>query len=367
MQRELGDLQRKASALSYELAALKAVQTRSDILGNGVVYGGQDHAAGRVAKRRERDGSDSDSEGASSDDEADRKADADAARRQLAAARAEVADLSLALRLALTSGVSEYAAALASIDDMAASSSVQRGSDAALALKATLAKYLVQSSMHSNGGGGGGESTSDNRDGLHTGYHAAAALEAARQEAADAEARALAAESECVALRRRLGMEQSRRAAEVASGNDEPPVADAADAPAEQPHEAHLPPASAERAAGVPVADVAVHEAPPADTELLPPVAPHAAPAAPAPAPQPGPSQPLVLKAKPLPRTWPKEAPPPEAEDAPAAAASGDDGGDSDASSGETGGGAAGGMPQLRVRTLRSQRWAAQSGAGNAT
>ena len=353
LQRELGDLQRKASALSYELAALKAVQTRSDILGNGVVYSGQDHAAGRVAKRTERVvGGGSDSDGASSDDEADHKADADAARRQLAAARAEVADLSLALRLALTSGLSEYAAALASIDDVAANSSVPRGSDAALALKAALAKYLVQSSSHGAGGGGGGEFTSGNGDDLHSGYHAAAALEAARQEAADAEARALAAESECVALRRRLGL---------ASGQDEPPVAAAADAPAEPVDTPHVAPAAAEE--GVPVADVAVREAPPADIEPVPPVAPHAAPAAPAPAPLPGPSQPIVLKAKPLPRTWPKAAQPLEAEDPPAAAASGDDGGDSDASSGETGG-AAVAMPQLRVRTPRSKRWAAQSSGG---
>jgi hypothetical protein len=358
LQRELGDLQRKASALSYELTALKAVQTRSEILGGGVVYGGHNHAAGRVAKLRERGGD-------NSDDDADRKAAADEARRQLAAARAEVADLSLALRLALTSGVNEYAAALASIEGMAA---VPRGSDAALALKATLAKYLVQSGRHGAGGGGHeGEATSDTGDGHPSSFHASAALEAARQEAADAEARALAAESECVALRRRLGQEQSKPAAEEALDNEEPHGA-AADAPPEQPHETEVQPASDGGVGGsTSVADV--HEAPVAeaiaDPPPPPPVAPHApppAPALPAPAQSPGPSQPVVLKAKPLPRTWPKTAPPPEAEDAPAAAASGDDGGDSDASSGEAGG-AAGTMPQLRVRTSRSQRWA----AGNAT
>lgn len=371
LQRELGDLQRKASALSYELAALKAVQSRSDILSNGhadtVYAAGQDHAAGRIGLRQRRPAGRNGDSGsdASSGDEDDQERDAHAVRHQLAAARAELRDLGVALRLALTSGVSEYAAALASVDDISTAAAASRGSDAALALKATLARYLVHSSTH--GGGGEVDALGGAPD---SGLHAAAALEAARQEAADAEARALAAEAECVALRRKLGTEQMQRPAEATSDRAAPVATTAAaeaPAPAEPVHEERVPRAYD----GVPAADVAVQEAPTAsadaDAEPTPAVAPHAPPPPPpvaAAAPLPGPSQPVVLKAKPLPRVWPKAQPPPEAEDAPTAAASGDDGADTDGSSGDVPARETKAVPQLRVRTSRSARWAAQSGTG---
>ena len=334
LQRELADAQKAATALSYELAALKSsMQRHSD--------GGQDDAG-----RMDADGGQQQNGHAGvSDDSAHLK-------RQLASARAEVRDLGAALRLALTSGVKEYAAALSSTGDAFAATTDDThgsGESASHVLKAALAKYLATI------GGGGRESSSQNGGGvdsptsasrsatphaLATSLSDVATLDAARREAADAEARAIAAEATAVMLRRQLEELGGGQAAGVPVVSIGAPVAqesvsvvaEAVVAVAHHP----LPMETGQQS----------EEAQDSEDEASsqPPVAPPPAPAADF-VPNVAPSAPVVLKAKPLPRVWPKQA---AASDADAAPAGGD------------GGDAAAGMPQLRIKT-RQERWAAQT------
>jgi hypothetical protein len=338
LQRELADAQKAATALSYELAALKSsMQRHSD--------GGQDDA-GRMMDATDHGGQQQNGHAGVSDDSVQLK-------RQLASARAEVRDLGAALRLALTSGVKEYAAALSSTGDAFAATTDDThgsGESASHVLKAALAKYLAtiggggrESSLH-NGASGVDSPTSASRSAtphsLATSLSDAATLDAARREAADAEARAIAAEATAVMLRRQLEELSGGQAAGVPVVNSGAPVAqESVSVVAEAAVAVVHHPLPIETAQQSEEAQASEDEA-----SIQPPMAPPPAPAADF-VPNVTPSAPVVLKAKPLPRVWPKQAAASDADAAPA---------------GEDGGDAAAGMPQLRVKT-RQERWAAQT------